>query len=175
MKSLILLAMIGVLFVSQGLLGLADAKSLGTSDTGPGCGWGKIWWAQDAGAKTKGVQILMATSNGMFGNQTFGISSGTLGCTNDGKWWAQQKTIMFAELNYETLTQEIAQGRGEHLASLATLMGIPAERQALFFALAQERYESLVEVEDNSPANLVNELNEAIEKHPDLEKVAMTR
>ncbi len=82
---------------------------------------------------------------------------------------------MFAELNYETLTQEIAQGQGEHLASLATLLGIPAERQAVFFALAQERYESLVEAGDNSPATLVNELNEAIGKHPDLEKVAMTR
>lgn len=78
----------------QGLPGLAEAKSSGTTDTGPGCGWGKIWWAQDAGAKTKGVQILMATSNGMFGNQTFGISSGTLGCTNDGKWWAHQKTYV---------------------------------------------------------------------------------
>lgn len=64
---------------------IISAKSLGTSDTGPGCGWGEIWWAQDAGAKTKGVQILMATSNGLFGNQTFGISSGTLGCANDGK------------------------------------------------------------------------------------------
>jgi hypothetical protein len=111
----------------------------------------------------------------LFGSQTFGISSGTLGCTNDGKWWAQQKTIMFAELNYETLTQEIAQGRGEHLASLATLMGIPAERQTLFFALAQERYESLGDVGDNSPATLVHELHEAIGKHPDLETVAMTR
>ena len=157
----------------QGLPGLAEAKSSGTTDTGPGCGWGKIWWAQDARAKTKGVQILMATSNGMFGYQTFGISSGTLGCTNDGKWWAHQKTIMFAELNYETLTEEIAQGRGEHLASLATLMGILHDRHALFFALAQERYESLRELSDRSPATLVDELSDAIEQHPGIEKVAL--
>ena len=173
MKNLILLSMMGIFIAMQGLPGLAEAKSSGTTDTGPGCGWGKIWWAQDAGAKTKGVQILMATSNGMFGNQTFGISSGTLGCTNDGKWWAHQKTIMFAELNYETLTEEIAQGRGEHLASLATLMGIPHDRHALFFALAQERYESLRELSDRSPATLVDELSDAIEQHPGIEKVAL--
>lgn len=77
MKKLILLSMIGIFFASQGLPGVAEAKSSGTSDTGPCFGWGKIWWAQDSGAKTKGVQIPMATSNGMFGNQTFGISSGT--------------------------------------------------------------------------------------------------
>ena len=139
MKNLILLSMMGIFIAMQGLPGLAEAKSSGTTDTGPGCGWGKIWWAQDARAKTKGVQILMATSNGMFGNQTFGISSGTLGCTNDGKWGAHQKTYVRPELNYERLTEEITQGRGEHLASLATLMGIPHDRHALFFALAQER------------------------------------
>ena len=49
------------------------------------------------------------------------------------------RKLMFAELNYERLTEEITQGRGEHLASLATLMGIPHDRHALFFALAQER------------------------------------
>lgn len=173
MKQLILVSMVGIFLAMQALPESAEAKSTGTSDTGPGCGWGKIWWAQDSGAKTKGVQILMATSNGLFGNQTFGISSGTLGCTNDGKWWAHQKTIMFAELNYEALTDQIAQGRGEHLASLATLMGIPAERHAQFFALAQARYESLTERSDKSPAILVDELSEAIEKNPNWEKVAL--
>jgi hypothetical protein len=57
MKNLILLSMMGIFIAMQGLPGLAEAKSSGTTDTGPGCGWGKIWWAQDAGAKTKGVQI----------------------------------------------------------------------------------------------------------------------
>ena len=173
MKKLIMLSVVCVLFVTQGWVAVADAKSLGTSDTGPGCGFGKIWWAADPHAKTKGIQILMATSNGLFGSQSFGISSGTLGCTDDGKWWAEQKTIMFAELNFETLTQEIAQGHGEYLGSLATLMGIPAERQSAFFALTQERYESLVEIGAISPAALVNALNKAIATHPAFEKVAM--
>jgi hypothetical protein len=173
MKQLIMVSMMGIFLAMQALPGSAEAKPSGTSDTGPGCGWGKIWWAQDPGGKTKGVQILMATSNGLFGNQTFGISSGTLGCTNDGKWWAYQKTIMFVELNYEALTDQMAQGRGEHLASLATLMGIPAARHGQFFALAQTRYESLTERSDTSPATLVEELSEAIETTPDLETVAL--
>jgi hypothetical protein len=54
-------------------------------------------------------------------------------------------------------------------------MGIPAERQAVFFALTQERSKSLMEMGDNSPAILVNESNEAIGKHPGFEKVVMTR
>ena len=86
----------------------------------------------------------MATTNGTFGSGTFGISSGTSGCTNDGKIMAEQSTTMFAQLNFENLSQEMAQGHGEHLASLATLMGVPIEQQASFFAVTQEHYGSLV-------------------------------
>ncbi len=173
MKKL-MLSVVGVLFVTQGWFAVADGKSLGTSDTGPGCGFGKIWWAADPSAKSKGIQILMGTSNSLFGSQTFGISTGTLGCTDNGKWWAEQKTIVFAELNFETLSQEMAQGHGEYLGSLAILMGIPAERQPAFFALAQERYESLAKIGDISPATLLNALKEAIAMQPTFGKVAMS-
>ena len=53
---------------------------------------------------------------------------------------------MFAQLNFENLSQEMAQGQGEaSLASLATLDGCwPLSNQAAFFAMTQERYTSLV-------------------------------
>ena len=60
----------------------------------------------------------------------------------------------------------MAQGQGEHLASLATLMGVPAERQSEFFAMTQERYTSLVQAGETSPIALVKSLNEAIAGHP---------
>ena len=95
-------------------------------DTGPGCGLGKFAWADYKNQKKIAPQVMMATTNGTFGSGTFGISSGTSGCTNDGQVMADQKTTMFALLNFENLTQEMAQGKGEHLASLATLMGVPS-------------------------------------------------
>ena len=98
------------------------------SDNGPGCGLGKLAWGDYKNQKSIAPQVMMATTNGTFGSQTFGLSSGTSGCTNDGSVMAQHKTTLFAELNFENLSQEMAQGRGEHLASLATLMGVPAEQ-----------------------------------------------
>jgi hypothetical protein len=59
---------------------------------------------------------------------------------------------MFAQLNFENLSQEMAQGQGEHLASLATLMGVPAEHQAEFFAMTQERYTTLVKAVRRHPS-----------------------
>ena len=86
-------------------------------DTGPGCGVGKVIWADYRHQKNILPQSLMATTNGMFSN-TIGITFGISGCTNDGKFMAEQKATMFAEINFENLSQEMAQGQGEHLASL---------------------------------------------------------
>jgi hypothetical protein len=143
--------------------GLAMAAN---PDTGPGCGLGKLAWADYSHQKNIGSQVLMATTNGSFGTGTFGISSGTSGCTNDGKVWAEQKTSVFAQLNFENLSQEMAQGQGEHLASLAILMGVQAEHQAAFFAMTQERYTSLVKAGEVSPVAMVKAINDAIAVHP---------
>ena len=159
-KKLIMLS-VAVLFGMQG--GLAMAAN---PDTGPGCGLGKLAWSDYSHQKNIAPQVLMATTNGTFGSQTFGISTGTSGCTNDGKVMAEKKTTMFAELNFENLSQEMAQGQGEHLASLATLMGVPAEHQASFFAMTQERYISLVKTGEASPVAMVKAINDAIATHP---------
>ncbi len=141
-------------------------------DSGPGCGLGKLAWAESKNQKNIAPQVMMATTNGTFGSQTFGISSGTSGCTNDGQVWSEHKTNMFASLNFETLSQDMAQGRGEHLASLATLMGVPVEKQPAFFAMAQERYTTLVQNGEASPVALIKALNDAMASHPVLAQVS---
>ena len=166
MKKVLLLS-VAVLFGMQ--VGLAMAAN---PDSGPGCGLGKLAWGDYKGQKEIAPQVLMATTNGTFGSQTFGISSGTSGCTNDGKIMAEQKTTVFASLNFNALSAEMAQGQGEHLASLATLMGVPAEHQAAFFAMTQERYTSLVRAGETSPVALVKALNDAIAGHPVLAQVS---
>jgi hypothetical protein len=143
--------------------GLAIAAN---PDTGPGCGLGKLAWSDYSHQKSIGPQVLMATTNGTFGSGTFGISSGTSGCTNDGKVMAEHKTIMFAQLNFENLSQEMAQGQGEHLASLATLMGVPSEQQGAFFAMTQERYTSLVGTGAASPVAMIKAINDALVMQP---------
>lgn len=168
MAKKVLMLSVVVFFGMQTGLAMAAANP----DTGPGCGLGKLAWSDYKGQKEIAPQVLMATTNGTFGSQTFGISTGTSGCTNDGKVMAEHKTTMFAQLNFESLSQEMAQGQGEHLASLASLMGVPAEHQAEFFAMTQERYTSLVKAGEASPVAMVKAINDAIATHPVLAKVS---
>lgn len=140
-------------------------------DTGPGCGLGKLAWSDYSRQRSIAPQVMMATTNGTFGSQTFGISSGTSGCTNDGTIMGEYKATVFAAANYESLSQEMARGGGEHLASLAELMGVPEESRPEFFALAQTQYAGLVASGDTTPAAMIQTLQTGMEAHPSLTKL----
>ena len=117
---------------------------------------------------------MMATTNGTLFN-TVGISFGLSGCTNDGQVMAQHKVNAFAAIHFENLSQDMAQGGGEHLASLATLMGVPVEQQPEFFAFVQDIYATLVQEGEKSPVAVLKALNDAMADHPILAHVSPTR
>jgi len=155
-----------------GITGVAVAAH---PDNGPGCGLGKLAWGSYAGQQSIGSQVLQATTNGTFGNQTFGISSGTLGCTNDGTIFASEKVNVFAAINFDNISQEMAQGQGEHLTSLAALMGIPADQHQIFFAMAQDKYTTLIQAGETSPKAVVKAIYGAIDNHPVLAQASISK
>jgi hypothetical protein len=59
------------------------------------------------------MNVLAATFNGTSGNQTFGMSTGTLGC-EDAKT-AKVSAVSFIEGNTVALSNDIARGNGETL------------------------------------------------------------
>jgi Protein of unknown function (DUF3015) len=152
----------------------AAAVLAANPDTGPGCGLGKLAWADYKNQKSIAPQVMMATTNAT-GMNTFAISSATSGCTNDGQIMASEKVNVFAAINFESLSQEMAQGQGEHLTSLATLMGVPAEHQAEFFAMTQDEYTSVMKSGETSAVAMLKALNAAMEGRPVLAKVSMNR
>jgi len=162
MKKLVLMMAVSMFACFQA----AAAFAAPNPDNGPGCGLGKLAWADYEHQKDIAPQVMMATTNGTFGSNTFGISSGTSGCTNDGKVMTQHQAMMFAEVNFESLAQDMAQGKGEHLASLATLLGVPSEYQPTFFAMTQEKYTKLIQSGEASPVAMLAALHEAMAGQP---------
>jgi len=83
--------------------------AVGNPDNGPGCGLGKLAWMDYGSQKQIAPQVMMATTNATFGSQTFGISSGTSGCTHDGVIM-KNKHINMASRTFESLAVDMAQG-----------------------------------------------------------------
>lgn len=63
--------------------------------------------------------------------------------TVDGQVAQSAKVPLFAKSNWDNLLEDMARGHGEHLASLASLLGVQREQYPAFFVVAQEEYSSL--------------------------------
>jgi len=76
---------------------------------------------------------------------------------------ADARLGVFVRSNWENLSQDMAQGQGEYLASLATLLKIPSDRRPIFFSVAQQQYHNQVGRGASSPEVLVRDLRQAVE------------
>ena len=112
----------------------ASAMAAGENNIG-NCGWGSKLFDGQSGIAP---QVLAVTTNGTFGNQTFAITSGTSGCTQDGTVKSNWKTALFIDGNKEMLARDMSVGSGETLDSLAHLMGVEAQDRAAFNQVAKE-------------------------------------
>jgi len=74
--------------------------------------------------------------------------------TGDGLLKPDQKVNAFVAFNFENLKQDMAKGHGEYLTSLSTLLGVPQDRQASFFAHAQSHY-PFVNEHQSSPQEVI--------------------
>lgn len=119
MKSLVSKKNLGL--IAGTLLSFASFQA--HADVGiAGCGLGSIVFKEN----TKGSQILAATTNGTFGNQTFGITSGTSNCGSGvAKQVNVQKQKDYIIANLSSLQREAAQGSGDAVNGLASVFGCP--------------------------------------------------
>jgi hypothetical protein len=79
-----------------------------------GCGLGSMAFGDQPG----GIQILAATTNGLFGTQTFGITTGTSNC---GPGAFASGTKSFVEANREAVAKDISRGQGESIGALTQI------------------------------------------------------
>lgn len=132
--------------------GTAQAKHFGMA----GCGLGSLVFKDDEMA----TQILAATTNGTSGNQTFGITSGTSNCTDDGVATAQGKVPLFIETNQLALANDIARGQGETLESLAAVLG--CSDSARLGSTLQRNYDSIFSNENIRSSNVTGSILETV-------------
>lgn len=124
------------------LVSLAAVVALSTSamagvNSQTGCGLGSVLIKDDSSAV---LLALQATTNGTSGNQTFGITSGTLGCKKT-QFVMNERAEEFVASNMDILAKEIAIGHGETLDTLAELLKV--EDKATFSAALQSNYNSI--------------------------------
>ena len=136
------------------------------ADQDIGCGLGSMLFA---GQQGKGVKILGATTNGTSGNQTFGMTSGTLGCDIPDAPLAGG-VAMFIDGNLEPLAVDSAKGEGETLNALADLIGVEAADKATFNQEMQANFDEIFASADVTSQTAYEDIVTVMEKSPSLSK-----
>jgi len=128
-----------------------------------GCGFGGMVIKDNKILPQIGAWFL----NGLLGNQTFAMTSGTSECKN-ALSSAQLEQNQFVENNYSNLAKEMAAGEGENLSTLAGLLGCPAEQVGSFASFSKESYPSIFTSDETTPTEMLTALKKELSSRLEL-------
>lgn len=131
------------------LSGAMASGAFAAANSNTGCGLGSLL------IDKQGLlwNVLQATTNATLFNQSFGITSGTLGCKS-GAIAMDSRTQEFVASNMDALSAEIAQGKGEHLDTLVELLEV-SDKEGFKLAL-QENYHKLYTSKDAQMSDVLS-------------------
>jgi hypothetical protein len=148
------------------LIALAPAGAMAAGENNVGsCGWGTKLFDGQRGVAP---QVLAATTNGTSGNQTFGVTTGTSGCTQDGAVKSNWKTAMFIDGNKDRLARDMSTGSGESLDALAALIGVSDEHKPAFYRVTKENFGKIFDRADVSAVEVTASLKRVLAANAEL-------
>lgn len=126
---------------NTGLIG----HSLDGSNNAPygmaGCGLGSVLFGE---SDNRGGQVLAGTTNSVYSNNTFGMSSGTSNCVPEksiNSAMVRKNVRLFVTANKEALANDIVKSNGEALVTVSKIMN--CEDTKYLGAKLQSRYETM--------------------------------
>ena len=136
---------------------LVPVVALANSQSNTGCGLGTlIFKGRSEGSLL--LQVLQSTTNGCFGNQTFGMTTGTLDCSKPVSVVRNERVNEFAQANLDGLARDIAAGKGETLSTLSELMQVPQTQREDFNALLKANFGTIFPSADVTYAQVVDSI-----------------
>ena len=153
------------------LAGMLPVGAMAAQDNVGSCGWGAKLFDGQRGIAP---QVLAVTTNGTSGNQTFGITSGTSGCTQDGVVKSSWKTAMFIDGNKPKLARDMSTGGGETLASLAKLMGVQDKDKAAFYHATKQNFARIFASDNATTDQVVASLKQVLAADSQLAQYAQS-
>ena len=146
--------------MAAAMLSGSAAFAAGTVSDNCGCGLGRM--ALGDARPSVLVQLAVTFLNGLCGNQTFGITSGTLDCAPPEGFVSNQRIQQYVADNMDRLAVDMAVGQGSTLDGLADLMSVPTEKRADLYAKLQTRFDDIYASQDVSSQQVVSNLDKVI-------------
>lgn len=153
-----------------GIITLSVLPSLGFAEAagGPNCGWGNMLFEGSSGL---GPHLGATLTNGTTGNATFGMTSGTNGCSVDGTLTYGGQSLI-AEVMDE-FSEDVARGHGEALNAVALSWGIAPEDRDAFARMTHGNFAALFPHENVTAGEVAESINTLMKQDKTLSKYAV--
>lgn len=144
--------------LTLGVLLLAGASTSFANQSNTGCGLGTLVLVGTGNHDSIVIQVLIATTNGTSGSQTFGISTGTSNCKRPTAVVSNERLEKFVADNMDNLAIDIAGGQGETLETVAELIKVPAEGRTDFYSALQKNFDKIYTASDVESAHVIDSI-----------------
>lgn len=137
---------------------MSAGAAFAANQNNTGCGLGTMVFEGSNFSNTTVGQILIVTTNGTSGNQTFGITSGTSNCEQPTNIVKNERLQEFVVANMDSIAKDIATAEGESLDTLSELMEISHEQRPLLYAKLQSNFSSIYTSNDVTAADVIDNI-----------------
>lgn len=146
---------------------LASSSVLAEAPGGPNCGWGNMLFEGQSGTPS---HIVASTTNGSTGNATFGMTSGTNGCSTKGTLTYGGKEMIDVSMFMDEFSEDVARGDGEAITAVAVSLNIKAEDRDTFKQAMHNNFDKLFPSSDVTTEHVVSNMFEVMHANKDLAK-----
>ncbi len=149
---------------------VASSTAFAEAPGGPNCGWGNMMFEGQSGG---GPHFLASTTNGTSGNQTFGMTSGTNGCSTDGTLTYGGDSMANAAEIMDEFSEDVARGYGEALNAMAVMIGVEQQDRSTFAQVMHENFATIFPSEDVTAEQALTAVNTIMKSDSRLTKYAV--
>jgi len=130
-----------------------------------GCGWGNALFKGQSGMPS---HVIAGITNVTFGNQTFGMTTGTNGCSTDGALGYGGQSVVSSIM--DEFSEDVARGEGDAMNTVAVVYGVEANDRDAFAKTMHENFSTLFPSENVTADELMTSIEEVMKADATLSK-----
>ena len=149
----------GLVLLSASSVAMADAPG------GPDCGWGNLLFDGQSGI---GPHFIASITNGTSGNNTFGMTTGTNGCSTSGTLTYGGASMISSIMG--EFSEDVARGEGDAMDTVAVVYGVEKQDRETFAKVMHENFAVIFPTEDVTSDEMMSSIEEVMKANTTLAK-----
>ena len=147
------------------LISTSSVVNAGVAGGDSGCGWGNALFKGQSGTAS---HVLAGITNVSTGNNTFGMTTGTNGCSVTGTLSYGGQSVVSSIM--DEFSEDVARGEGDAMDTVAVVYGVEAQDRDTFAKVMHENFSTLFPNEDVTAEDMMASIEEVMKSDETLSK-----